>query len=94
MQLQSLTIARSPSYATENAGKWVAQVQYKSPSEETSILLADGVAVELLALVGPMIAKRAAEAASRAAGLIEEAVQEAQGKLLAPINISSTTEAS
>lgn len=87
MELQSLTIARAPSYASENAGKWVAQVQYKSAREESSILLAEGVAVELLSVVGPMIAKRAAEAAMEAAGLIDKAVQEAQGKLLPAIDV-------
>lgn len=85
MELQSLTIARAPSYASENPGKWVAQVQYKSAREESSILLSEGVAVELLAMVGPMISKRAAEAASQAAALIDNAVKEAQGKLLPPI---------
>ena len=90
MELQSLTIARAPAYASENAGQWVAQVEYKSPREQSSILLADGVAVELLSLVGPIVAKRAAEAAGQAAGLIEQAVKEAQGKLLPAINISST----
>lgn len=87
MELQSITIARAPSYASDNAGKWVAQVQYKSNREESSILLSDGVAVELLAMVGPMLVKRAAEAAHEAAGLIEAAVKDAQGKLLPPIDV-------
>ncbi len=87
MELTSVTIARSPSYANENAGKWVAQLQYKSSREESSILLADGVAVELLGIIGPIIAKRAAEAAQAAIGIIDAAVKDAQGKLLPAIEV-------
>lgn len=87
MQLQSVTIGKAPSYASENAGKWIAQVKYASLREESCLLLDEGAAVELLAMVGPFIAKRAAQAANEAARLIENAVAEAQCKQLAPIEV-------
>lgn len=82
VSLQAVTIAKQASYSSDNPGKWVAQVKYGSSREESSILLSEEAAVELLALVGPLIAKRAAEAAQAAAGLIAMAVEEAKAKQL------------
>lgn len=89
MTLQSVTIAKAPSYASENAGKWIAQVKFSSTREESALLLDDGAAVELLAMVGPFIAKRAAQAANEAARLVQNAVEEATCKQLGPIEVGT-----
>lgn len=94
MKLKSITIAQQPSYSSNNPGKWIAQVQYASPTEESSILLTEQASLELLAFVGPLVAKRAAEAAAQAAGWIDSAVKDAQARLLPAgdaIKVEATT---
>jgi len=92
MKLQSITIALEPTYSSNNPGKWTAQIKYQSPTEESAILLTEQASLELLAFVGPLVARRAAEAAAQAAGWIQEAVQQAQSKLLPAGSVTVISE--
>lgn len=93
MKLKSVTIELEPSYSSVNPNKWVGRVAYQSPREETVMLLSDEAAIELLAFVGPLLAKRAAEAANLAAFTVQEAVKDAQAKLLPASSVTLNTEA-
>lgn len=63
MKLQTLEIKLQPSYA-ENAGKYVATIEYEDGRKNSVKMVLDpGISEQLLGFIGPVITTAAAKAA-------------------------------
>lgn len=67
IELREVRLRKNESYATENPGRWVAKVEYRTPNSSTEIVLTPRASEELLAFIGPLLVKHATAAAQAVA---------------------------
>jgi hypothetical protein len=85
-QIESLQITRNPTYVSVNAGRFVAQIKFKSETGNIEVLLAPEIAERLMAYLAPLLAEFSRRATEQIASDIAE-----QCKLLeAPAAASPT----
>lgn len=81
MQLTDLQIHLQPSYA-DNAGKYVATIQYKdTPGNAVVMVLDPDISLALLTFMGPAITKFSAKAAHQISANIIGSIEEAKANL-------------
>lgn len=77
MKLKSLTITLQPSYC-DNAGKYIAEIEYEGEGGLVKTVLDPGVSETLLGFVGPVIVEFSRRAALEIARNVQFSVEEAK----------------
>jgi hypothetical protein len=81
MQLTDLQIHLQPSYA-DNAGKYVATVQFKdTPGNAVTLVLDPELSADLLAFMGPLLTKFSEKTAREIQANILGSIEEAKANL-------------
>lgn len=76
-ELVKICIQKQESWRPENAGRYIATVDYSGPKGALTMPLGPDVSERLLAVLGPMIAKLGADAANEIATDVLNAIEEA-----------------
>lgn len=92
IELTEIELRKARSYEGANAGRWVAKVQYSTPSSETSILLTPLASEELLAFLGPLLVKHATAAAQAVAFDMQASIDATTVPALSPPSAPASVE--
>jgi len=81
MKLKKLEIELQPSYR-DNGGKYIATVEYEDHTGAVKVILEPGISENLLAFIGPVIAKFTNQAAQEIERNLLASVEEARRPMI------------